>query len=363
MKLFLTATSLLPSYGGPAFSVSRLALALADAGVEVGLWASDMSAAHTPLLAPHPRLRALTGPIAAALDGFGTPHIVHDNGIWLAHNHHIAVIATQQNLPRVVSSRGMLEPWARSHKKLKKRLAWWLYQRSDLCHAAFHHATAATEAACLRQLRLGVPVGVIPNGVEPAAVDRRARPGSEPRTALFLGRVHPVKGLSLLVEAWAAVRPPGWQLQIAGPDEASHRAALERQISAAGISAAIRFLGPLDEEGKRRAFGGADLFVLPSLSESFGMAIGEALAHGLPVLTTTAAPWPTLASRACGWSVDPTVDAIAAGLRAATSLDETVLAAMGERGRDLVTNDFTWSSVARQFIATYEALLTHKNGM
>jgi len=360
MKLLLTATSLFPSYGGPAFSVSRLALALADCGVDVGLWASDMSAAQTPLLSPHPRLRALTGSIAGAVERFGTPHIVHDNGIWLAHNHRIAELAAQRNFPRLVSVRGMLEPWALNHKKLKKKLAWWIYQRRDLRRAVFHHATAAVEAKNLKALCLGVPVGVIPNGVELAAVDRQVRRSPAPRIALFVGRLHPVKGLSLLLQAWAAVRPPGWRLHIAGPDEAGYRGALEREVAAANLVEVVRFLGPLDGEAKERAFADAELFVLPSLSESFGVAVGEALARGLPVLTTTGVPWPMIATLGYGWIVPATPEGLAKGLGEATSLDLSALSAMGRKGRDFVQRDFAWPNIAKQFVSAYETLLASR---
>jgi glycosyltransferase involved in cell wall biosynthesis len=361
MKVFLAVKSLLPSYGGPAFSVSRLALALADAGAEVGLWASDMSAEKSPLLTRHPRVQPITGLLPGAVDRFGRPDILHDNGIWLPHNHHLASLAARRNLVRVVSTRGMLEPWAIGHKKSKKRLAWWLYQRRDLRRASFHHTTAPAEAQNLLQFQLGVPVGVIPNGVDEAHVDHSQRQRSETRTALFLGRLHPVKGLSLLLDAWVRLRPAGWQLQIAGPDEIGYRSALEKKITAASLSQTVHFSGPLDGAAKERAFLNADLFVLPSFSESFGMAIGEALAHGLPVLTTTGAPWPMIAQRGCGWSVAPTVDGITDGLRRAIALDPARLAAMGETGRDLVRSDFAWPNVAKQFLQTYESLLRRKS--
>ncbi len=255
----------------------------------------------------------------------------------------------------------MLEPWAIGHKKLKKILAWWLYQRRDLCRASFHHATAVAEAQHLQQLKLRVPVGVIPNGVDVAHVDRLQRQRSETRTALFLGRIHPVKGLSFLLDAWARLRPPGWQLQIVGPDEIGYRAELEDKITAASLSDAVHFLGPLDGAAKERAFLNADLFVLPSLSESFGVAIGEALAYGVPVLTTTGAPWPMIAKRGCGWSVAPTVDGITEGLRQATTLDRAALMAIGERGRVLTKEEFSWEKVAKQFIETYQSLLHQRH--
>ncbi len=363
MKVLLAVKSVLPSYGGPAFSVSRLAVALADAGVEVGLWASDMSAMKTPLLPARPSVRPMSGSVAEAMDRFGRPDILHDNGIWLAHNHRIADLTKERGMVRVVSTRGMLEPWAVNHKRLKKKLAWWLYQRRDLCRACYHHATAAAEAETLQQLRLGVPIGVIPNGIDIANVEPRRNGRSKIRTALFLGRIHPVKGLALLLEAWTRLRPSGWQLQIAGPDETGYRADLEKQISAAALSEAVHFLGPLGDEAKERAFVDADILVLPSFSESFGMAIGEALAHGLPVLTTTGVPWPMLSEHRCGWRVDPTVDGITEGLREATSLDPASLAAMGERGQQLVRRDFAWASIATQFIGAYEVLLARKRSI
>lgn len=172
-----------------------------------------------------------------------------------------------------------------------------------------------------------------------------------------MGRIYPVKGLPMLIEAWARVRPHGWILQIAGPDEAGHRAEVEQVVRAAGLNEIISFLGPLEGQAKQSALFAADLFVLPTHSESFGMAIGEALAHGLPVLTTTCAPWSMLPEHGCGWWVEPSVDGITEGLRHATSLDSTTLQAMGAKGRELVAAQFGWERVAKQFVSTYENVI------
>ena len=359
----LTATSLLPAYGGPAYSVSRLALALAHAGAEVGLWASDQSATTTPLLSARPGVRCLVGGCAEAVAAFGKPDVLHDNGLWLRHNHGLAGLAARACVPRVVSTRGMLEPWALRHKCLKKAAAWWLYQRSDLRRAQLLHATAEQEAVNLEKLGLGVPVRTVPNGVDLPSRDgggaARAR-DAEPRTALFVGRIYPVKGLLMLVEAWARVRPEGWRLKIAGPDEAGHRAAVERAVTSAGLRDVVSFSGPLDDEAKSAAYFAADLFVLPSHSESFAMVVVEALAHGLPVLTTTATPWSRLAERGCGWSVAATADGVALGLRQATALDSTTLRNMGGNGRAWVAADFGWAAVADRFLGVYEQIAARR---
>ena len=365
MKILLTATSLLPAYGGPAFSVSRLATALAAEGAEVALWAADGSASETPVLPPASPVQRLNGRAGAALrtDKFD---IVHDNGIWLTHNHRVARLAARARLPRVVSTRGMLEPWAFAHKKWKKNLAWHLYQRSDLESARCCHVASAAEARNFKRLGLGIPVCEIPNGMDlPGDAEilqpRNASPDAE-RIALFLGRIYPVKGLPMLVEAWSRVRPKGWRLRIAGPDEAGHRTQVERQIAAAGLCEDIRFAGALHGPAKTQAYRDADLFVLPTHSESFGMAIAEALAHGVPVLTTKGAPWPQLVERQCGWWTHVSAEAIAVALRRATSLDPVQLRQMGQRGRELIREQFGWQRVARQMLDAYTGVLADRAG-
>ena len=366
MRIFLAGTSLLPDYGGPAFSVSRLAIALAQTGVEVGLWAADQSTATTPLISSGSSVYPIIGTETEALEKFGRADVLHDNGIWLPHHRRLTKIAEARGIPRVVSTRGMLEPWAMKHKRAKKTLAWWLYQRQDLTRANCHHTTSETETQNVQRLGLGVQVRMISNGVdlpEPAGVKNLPAKQAGRRIALFLGRIYSVKGLPMLVEAWARVRPKGWILRIAGPDEAGHRGEVENAIAAAGLADKISFLGPISGQAKQLAFSEAELFVLPTYSESFGMAVGEALAHGLPVLTTKGAPWSMLPERGCGWWVDATVDGITEGLRKSTSQDSETLKVMGARGRELVAAEFGWGNVAEQFVMLYEGLMVKSRSL
>lgn len=364
MKVLVATTSLLPDYGGPAFSVSRLTRALAEAGADVGLWASDQSSAVAPLLPARSSVQRIVGTEVEALDRFGKIDILHDNGIWLPHNHRFAVLAKRRGIRRVVSTRGMLEPWAMNHKRLKKNLAWCLYQCRDLKQARCHITTGEAEARNLQHLGLGVPIATVPNGVDVpeerprckgSGTERAARGG--PRTALFLGRIYPIKGLPMLIEAWARARPDGWILRIAGPDEAGHQEQVERAVTAAGLEQVVSFTGPLADGMKKSAFFDADLLVLPTHSESFGIVVAEALAHGLPVLTTTGAPWSILPESGCGWWVDATVDGIAEGLRQATTLDPEALWSMGAKGRVLVSRQFDWKCIADLMLSTYDAVL------
>jgi len=246
----------------------------------------------------------------------------------------------------------MLEPWALRHKRWKKLAAMYLYQRRDLGRAMVLHATGTPEARNLNNLVVGASICTIPNGINlPELVPTRSKAGT--KTALFLGRIYPVKGLPMLIEAWARVRPPNWRLVIAGPDESGHRRVVEDAVSRAGLNEIVSFAGPLGDEAKTSALSNADVFVLPSYSESFGMAVAEALAYGLPVITTTAAPWPMLAEKGCGWWVTPSPDGIAEGLRQATSCDTETLNMMGAAGRALIAAEFGWPQISEQFMAVY----------
>jgi len=219
------------------------------------------------------------------------------------------------------------------------------------------HGASERETRQFKTLQLKPPVALIPWGVSlpPARAERPDHP--RPRIVLFVGRIYPVKGLPTLVEAWAKVRPSGWKLRIVGPDEAGHRAEVESQIRKAKVEVDFEFAGPLQGEALREAYESASLFILPSYTENFGMAIAEAMAHSLPVVTTTGTPWSILPERGCGWWVNPTADQIAQAIFTATALDEQTLRDMGTRGRELVSSEFSWRQTANKLKQLYQWVL------
>jgi glycosyltransferase involved in cell wall biosynthesis len=361
VKVLLCIASVNLSYGGPAVSVVALANGLARAGLQIGLWCPDNSAESALQLKGSGNVELLTGDLDEAIDHFGMPQLVHDNGIWWAHNHRIARFATLSSLPRVVSTRGMLEPWARRHKPVRKAIAWQLYQRRDLGAASALHVTSDQELRSVSASMPDMKVALIGNGLELPAKEGLAFSGTshqgQGRQALFLGRIHPVKGLPLLLRAWSLAAPKDWRLVIAGPDESGHRQLLEAEIARLGLASVVSFTGAVTGQAKVKLFAASQLFVLPSHSESFGMAAGEALAHGLPVLTTANVPWPQLETLACGWRVAGSVEAIAAALTEATSCTKEILAQMGQRGRALIADQYGWDKVAERFIELYASVL------
>lgn len=372
IRVVLTVASLAAEHGGPSRSVTSLGAALAQRGVVVELVTSAPGPSEAPPVLPpeglvpvrfarRPSARDALGgnsDLARALRTvLGQGSILHDTGLWLPSNHVAAAVARRTSVPFVVSVRGMASAWALRQGRVKKRLAWALYQRRDLRTARLLHATAQAEVEDLRRLGLRQPVAVVPNGVDVPAVARHDWGERPARRALFLSRIHPGKGLINLVRAWAQTRPMGWELVIAGPDADGHRAEVERLARELGVGEAIRFAGPIEDGEKWDLYRSADLFVLPTFSENFGIVVAEALAAGVPAITTKGAPWQDLETHRCGWWIDVGVEPLAAALGEATALTDARREAMGRRGRALVEQRYSWDHAAEAMAAAYAWLL------
>jgi glycosyltransferase involved in cell wall biosynthesis len=252
----------------------------------------------------------------------------------------------------------MLSAWAMNYGRLKKRLAWVAYQRRDLNQATAFHATSAEEAEEIRALGFQQPIAVIPNGIDfPSQIDPKPSERQK-RTMLFLSRIHPKKGLLSLVRAWKHAGPgTDWRLVIAGPDEDGHRSVIEQTVQKLKLQDQVSFPGEIKDDDKWALYSQADVFVLPSFSENFGLVVAESLAAGTPVITTTGTPWRELGEHGCGWQVEPTVEALTAAIQQAVRAPDDALAAMGERGAKWVRRQFQWTDVGRSMIEYYRWLL------
>lgn len=285
--------------------------------------------------------------------------IIHNHGMWLTVNYWAGRIARNYGIPLIIHPRGMLEPWALKHKAWKKRIALTVFQRRHLETAKVLIATSEEEFNNIRNLGLIQPVAIIPNGVE-LVKPKFARVGSivptRVRTALFLSRVHQKKGVLNLVRAWSELRPDNWRLTIAGPDEGAHLEEVMKEAGRLGVADCIDYLGEVDGDEKAAVYRGADLFVLPTFSENFGVVVAEALAYGLPVITTRGAPWGDLVSHRCGWWIEIGVEPLKAALREAMNLSDHERWAMGERGRKYVQR-YNWTDIAAQTSAVYRWVL------
>lgn len=372
MPILTITHELRPQTGGPFRSIPAMAAALVEAGETVHLITQQQPDTQLPTpceSAAGGKLTATAIPIAGGFDRWrvaalrremtawvaANPEgIVHVNTLWQPIVHVACAIAQKQRRPYLVTPRGMLEPWALNAKRWKKLAAWWAYQRRDLKAATILHATSDMEAANIARLDLGVPIAVIPNGLAvPAAVALAPAKTAARRTAIFLGRIHPVKRPLDLIHAWRELRPAGWKLQFVGDGADDFRAAIEREAQSVGDGAEIEFVGEVDDAEKWRRLAAADLLVLPSASENFGIVIAEALAIGVPVITTRGTPWHDLDRHGCGMCIEIGPAPLTAALRHMLALDPTELRAMGQRGRAWIARDFSWDRIVSHLRQIY----------
>lgn len=361
-----------PNAGGPSQTVVRLTDALAgQMGIHISLLSQSLKAApevhsRNPAVSrvvstTRSRIALKLGlPLHRSLGRevrVGTPDLLHSHGLWTPVNHWTARLACRAGIPLVIQPRGMLEPWALAYRSWKKRLALLLYQRRDLVSAVLLVATAEQEAENFRQLGLRQPIAIIPNGTDLPEWRDRVDPKGSPRTMLFLSRIHQKKGLLNLVRAWQIVRPTGWKMVIAGPDEGGHQQIVDAAIQQAGLQDDFEFTGSVYGDAKEALYRLAEVFVLPTFSENFGLVVAEALACGVPVITTKGAPWEGLHTHRCGWWIDIGVEPLAAALREATALPPDTLRDMGRRGRAYVEQNFGWPHIAQQMLSVYRWVL------
>lgn len=341
LRITHTIASIASRHGGPSRTVPALCDALTEIGFHVSLLARETCGP-----------RSLTGTLKNQIRR-QTTDIVHDHGLWLANNHRVARLSGTNGIPRIVSPRGMLAPWALNFKKLRKTLAWHLYQRHDLLSADVVHVTSRLEASEARDAGVTGPIVVIGNGVNaPPPAPRGENSGQ--RTVLFLSRIHPKKGVTTLLAAWSRVRPRGWTLKICGPGEAAHCDEARQIIAREGLESSVVLEGEVGDDEKWEHYKAADLFVLPTFAENFGVVIAEALAAGLPVITTKAAPWESLTTRECGWWIDVGTEPLVAALREATNLTSEQLHVLGQRGRDFAMTEFSWRRAAAEMSEVYQ---------
>ena len=243
----------------------------------------------------------------------GQYDVVHVHGMWLLVTLYPFLLRFRGNFKIVLSPRGMLDPAALGFSPWKKKLAWHVFQRFALKNADGFHATSQIER---RDIQAHLPASIVcvaANGIEVKEVNVV---GSKEDTVLYIGRIHPKKGVALLVEAWARLGSltQGWTLAIYGPSELGEEERLKNLSNALALKN-IKFGGPIYGEEKARAYKNAAVFALPTYGENFGITVAESLAHGTPVICSVKTPWNDLDERGCGWSISPNADELESALR------------------------------------------------
>jgi glycosyltransferase involved in cell wall biosynthesis len=290
----------------------------------------------------------------------GAVDILHNHGMWQMNSVYPAWAAKRGNVQLVYSPRGAFSEWAMENGSIAKKIFWPLFQLPALRHATCFHATADSEYEDIRRLGFRQPIAIIPNGVD--LHDLPTRTSGPQRTLLFLGRIHPKKGLDTLLSAWRLVQEhfPDWKLVIAGSDHGYYGSSgyldkLKAEVLFSELKR-VEFPGPLHGPEKLLAYRNADIFVLPTHSENFAMTVAEALSMGTPALVSKGAPWSGLEANDAGWWVDIGPGPLAGCLMNAMSQPRELLTSMGDRGRAWMQRDFSWDGIGLRMSEIYRWL-------
>tara|TARA_Y200000002_G_scaffold379883_1_gene390124 strand:- start:4353 stop:5522 length:1170 start_codon:yes stop_codon:yes gene_type:complete len=363
MKILHTVPHIDEEASGPSYTVPRLCEAIAKLDHEVTL-----SCLRGELEISNVKL--ITHSSWPVLKGFGISHnhtfsliqnaykmdIIHNHMLWSMTSIATGWVVPGKGAKLVTSPRGTISEWALNHHKHRKNLFWPL-QKRVLEKANLIHVTSNSEHEDVRRLGIKQPVLVVPNGVDIPDLKEHFF-NRKDRTLLFISRIHPKKGIETLIEAWTYIEDlfNDWKLKIVGPGDEVYVSKLKNLIAKKGLHN-VEFTGPLYGIDKQSAYQSADIFVLPTHSENFGMVVAEALANNCPTIVSQDAPWSGIQDNNCGWWIPNNVDSLRNTLKGAMSLSKKELRTMGSNGRWWMKRDFSWDRIAILMEEGYNWLL------
>ena len=378
MDKFLRVIQVVPGVGteasGPSYSVPGLCRGLIQQGAKVSLFASG----NVPINIKGCDIHSFKSHVIPLIRRGISRHfyedllksaaevdILHSNGLWSMYNVYPGWVIekyrkSHKGIPKfVISPRGTLSNWSLHKGRVLKVVLGACLQYPSIRRADMFHATSEKEYEEIRALGYKQPIAIVPIGMDipkgKCSVDKND--ANRLRRIVFFGRIHKVKAVDNLVRAWGDLHLDlsNWELVIAGPD-CGAKGKLEEIIKELDIPR-VRFTGELNGQAKYDFLADADIYVLPSHTENFGVTVAEALASGVPTIASQGTPWKGLEVEGCGRWVPIGVTPLVEALRALTSLSDQERTAMGEKGIEWIRRDFSWNGIGAKMKLAYEWLL------
>lgn len=296
--------------------------------------------------------------------------LLHNHGLWMYPSYLCRKIHEINKIPYVISPHGMLDPWAIARSRAKKNLLSLLFERKNLNNASCLHALSDSEYQAIRAYGIKTPVCIIPNGVDLPSEEGRGGESavwngsfSGRKVLLFIGRLHPKKGLSVLIGAYAKLKAMKsqftnkWAIAICGWDQLGHRDELERMVKKNKLHNDIKFFGPVYGEVKNNCLSEADAFVLPSFSEGLPISVLEAWSYKLPVVMTSECNLPEGFDHYAAVKITTDIPGCMSGLIQLAELSDSSLHECGSYGFNLVKKRYTWGKISSEFDVVYKWII------
>ena len=386
MKILHVIANLAPRYGGPSKACWEMARAVAQLGHEVSIYTTNQDGPGelaVPLGQPvwqegveiryfpiqPPRFWGTSLPLALGLrHKVPASDLVHIHSLYFFHSLVAGHYCRQNAIPYLVRPHGTLDPFIYRRHRWRKRLVEHLFEHRNIRRAAALHFTTAEEQALAAPYTFDTPGLVVPLGIgadefaampEPGSFRRRHPEIGDKRIILFFGRVNFKKGLDILAKAFGAVarRRQDVHLVIAGPDNEGWGARVRTWLGEEGVLGRTTFTGMLLGPDKLAVLRDASMFVLPSYSENFGLAVIETMAAGLPVIISDKVNiWREVESAGAGKVIPCEAGKLTEAIL--DLLDKPEMARqMGQQGQALVRDEFQWPDIAVRLQETYAILI------
>ena len=347
MKILFGIESYFESYGGPYTAISQKLDYLNDANVKFKLIFKYSS---------HFSYNLNFEEIVKNFE------IIHLYGTWKPFYIKLFLASKKLNKKIVTSPIGALEPWSLSQKKIKKKLAWFFYQKKLILESDYIHATCEIEKTHL--IELGVDqkrIKIIPHGVE-VQKNILKKFNNKEKKMIFFSRIHPKKGLLELIKIWDKLKySDRWSLNIYGPvSDENYLNKIKKLIKIKKLENKIEILNPIyDKDEKKKIYLNSDCFILPSRSENFGISIAEALSFGVPVITTTDTPWKIIKDNNAGMVFDFSEENLLNYLNKFMQLSVNELEIMSKNALDIIKYNFDKDKIFQDYLNFYKEI--HNN--
>jgi len=373
MKILHIVENLDNSYGGPSRSVPLLVKYLDKENTENKIFTIQVYDNESNLVLEQNDLGVIKLPLegmkkikySSKLENAIVKEITHDtvihvHSVWTYPAYVGFKIAKKYNIPLVVSTRGTIYSWALNQRKFIKNIAMWLFQKDMLKTADVIHITEPNEKKALVDIDIDNDTILIPNGIElynkfnelDDNILYKINYDKSKRYIMFLGRIVHNKGLHYLIDSYDKLKDKYSDVEVlvvGGVEDQGYFDDLDKVDG-------VYFLGALDGIQKHTIFSISNIFVLPSITENFGMAIAESMSYKIPVITTTGTPWQEIKENDAGWWLELNQENIDNAIDEALNCSDNELKAKGNNGFDIIKN-YTWDKQALKMKQTYEGIL------
>ncbi|MGG2201576.1 glycosyltransferase [Paenibacillus validus] len=386
MKILHVIANLAPRYGGPAKAIMGMARSLVGLGHQVTIFTTNQDGPgvlDVPLYKPtfhegveiryfpiqNPRYWGTSFSLANALRReIPNYDIVHTHSLYLFHNWMAGMYCRHYRVPFIVRPHGTLDPYIYQRNRSRKRIMELLFENKNMKSASALHYTTEEEMLLARPVTFNSKGFVVPNGVDLDEYANMPEIGgfrkqypelTEKKIILFFSRLNFKKGLDILVDAFSKIHQqiPDAFLVIAGPDNENYGEKVRQWIGERNIGDKVLFTGMLTGTKKLEALQEADLFVLPSYSENFGISVIEALICGTPVLISDKVNiWREVVVHRAGRAAPCDSNAFASEMKDLLS-NPQICDDMGERGKRFVANYYDWEHVGQQLEKEYQSII------